>query len=67
MRPLLLCHSPNFHFYAQENIVRLKRIQIGDSVIMDVVIPIFSCLLFVDAMNSDCDTLTEVCESVIPG
>ena len=44
MRPLLLCHSPNFHFYAQENIVRLKSIQIEDSVIMDVVIPIFSCL-----------------------
>ena len=31
MRPLLLCHSPNFHFYAQENVVRLKRIQIEES------------------------------------
>ena len=34
MRPLLLCHSPNFHFYAQENVVRLKRIQIEESVIL---------------------------------
>ena len=30
-RRLLLCHSLNFHFYAQENVVRLKRIQIEES------------------------------------
>ena len=28
---------------------------------------IFSSLLFVDAINSECDTLTEVCESFIQG